>query len=107
MKKKKKKELKGINQTGVIFIGDPVYMQETQENNVTGVITPDPLNPFKDWDKFLESHPADKNMEFPDSIAGDRPGRGVVIHTNTTGAFVVKKQYNADGSLKAVRIVFK
>lgn len=106
MARKKKKGLRGINQTGVIFIGDPGYMHETQENNVTGVITPDPLNPFKDWDKFLSEHSSDKNMEFPDSINGDRPGRGVVLHTHTTGAFEVKKQYNPDGSLKAIRIVF-
>lgn len=101
------KKLKGINHTGVIFIGDPGFMHETQENNESGVITPDPLNPFKDWDRFIAYHSEDSNLEFPDSIMGDRPGRGVVVHTFRTGGYEVEKELNDDGSVKAVRIVFK
>lgn len=107
--RKKKQELKGNIQSGAIFIGDIGYMADNSQNYPDGIITPDPTNPFKDLDTFLEHTQNDANLDLPGSFNGDLPGRGVVIHTNMlNGSYTVKKRFDkVTGKLLEVKVRFK
>lgn len=86
-------KLKGYLQSGIIFIGDPLFMTQDQAQNPTGVIEPDPLNPFKNWDEFLSKHVEDSNMDFPGSVNGDLPGRGIVVQTHKqSGQYTIERE---------------
>lgn len=72
-------KLQGFIQSGIIYIGDPVYMSGDKRG---GPIEPDPTNPFKDWDAFLaESEAESRNLPLPGAFEPDTHGRGVVLHT--------------------------
>jgi hypothetical protein len=106
-KSKKKQELKGFIQTGTIFIGDVGYMADSNHRSAEP-IEPDPLNPFKDLDQYLEANQADHNLELPGSFNGDLPGRGVVIHTHMlNGKYTVKKKLcKVTGKILEVKVRF-
>ena len=90
-------KLKGTFHSGIIFIGDPVFMSADPQKEVDGIITPDPLNPFKNWDGYLADGTDDRILK-----------QGVAVQTHRfQGAYELEKEFNEDGTLKAVRIVFK
>jgi hypothetical protein len=72
-------KLKGFIQSGIIFIGDPVYMSGDKRD---GPIPADPTNPFKDWDAFAEGLGSqDHNLPLPGAFEPDSHGRGCAIQT--------------------------
>jgi len=99
--KKKKEELRGLIHSGLLFIGDPSYMQGSAQESEAGIV-PDALNPFKNWDEFTHSiGEGDVNMEAPGAF---EPGRGVVVQTHILGGrYKVKKVTDkTTGKLKKV-----
>lgn len=106
--RKKKQVLKGFIQSGVIFIGDAGYMAGDNSQSAEP-IQPDPLNPFKDMDRYLGQNQQDHNLELPGSFNGDLPGRGVAIHTNMFGGSytVTKRICKTTGKLLEVKVKFK
>ena len=106
---KKKKQLKGIINSGSIFIGDARFFSGDPQNYPEGIIENDPTNPFKDWDNVAATYEEDVNVDLPGSFNGDLPGRGVVIQTNMmSGSYIVKKYVDkVTGRLKKVTLTFK
>ena len=106
--RKKKQELKGMLQSGLLFIGDAGYMADGHHHSAEGIAT-DPLNPFKDLDRFLAQNPSDANLELHGSYNGDLPGRGIAIHTNLlSGSYTVTKKLDkVTGKLLELKIKFK
>ncbi len=105
MKKTKKQTLKGFIQSGIIFIGDPVYMSGdlSQPGSETLV---DPANPFKNWGAFTHSYgDADANMPFPGASEPDANGRGIVVQTGMqSGQYELTKKYDKEGKLSQLVI---
>jgi hypothetical protein len=86
-------QLKGKLNSGSIFIGDASYFGDDPQKYPEGIIPNDPANPFKDWNKFSETHQEDCNLELPGSFNGDLLGRGVVIQTHMfNGSYSVEKE---------------
>lgn len=106
---KKPEGLRGIINTGTIFIGDTGYFAANSQDYHEGIIEDDPTNPFKDWDKFHASHQNDCALELPGSFNGDLPGRGVVIQTNMlSGSYSVEKEECPNtGKLLSIKVVFR
>lgn len=107
--RKKKKQLKGNVNTGTIFIGDASYFGADAQKFSEGIILESPDNPFKDWEKVQPQYSNDSNLEFPGSVNGDLPGRGVVIQTNMLGgSFTVHRRMDKKtGKLKSLTVKFK
>jgi hypothetical protein len=96
-KTKKKQELAGNIQSGVIFIGDcqffagsPVLELNPTTGQVEDVTPIDPLNPFNTIDRTFDIvGDAERNLD----IAPFLPGRGVLLNTHLQGGkFIVKKK---------------
>lgn len=107
--RKKKQVLKGLVQSGTIFIGDAAYMADNPQKYPEGIVPADLLNPFKDFDSYQAEHPEDHNLELPGSFNGDLPGRGVTIQTNLlSGSYTVtKRMCKETGKLLEIKIKFK
>jgi hypothetical protein len=96
-KTKKKQELAGNIQSGVIFIGDcqffagsPVLELNPTTGQVEDITPIDPLNPFNTLDRTFDIvGDSERNMD----IAPFIPGRGVLLNTHLQGGrFIVKKK---------------
>jgi hypothetical protein len=96
-KTKKKQELAGNIQSGVIFIGDcqffagsPVLELNPATGQVEDITPIDPLNPFNTLDRTFDIvGDSERNMD----IAPFIPGRGVLLNTHLQGGrFIVKKK---------------
>ena len=96
-KTKKKQELAGTIQSGVIFIGDcqffagsPVLELDSATGKAVDVTPKDPLNPFNTLDRAFELvGDTESNLEIKPYI----PGRGVLLNTHRQqGRFIVKKK---------------
>lgn len=96
-KTKKKQELAGLIQSGVIFIGDcqffaasPVLELDTTTGQVVDVTPKDPLNPFNTLDRTFDLvGDTESNLELGPYL----PGRGVLLNTHLQqGRFTVKKK---------------
>lgn len=99
-------KLKGFLQSGIIFVGDPAYMAGDSRPEVK--LPEKELNPFVDWDEFTASIGAeDANMTFPGSYNNSSIGRGCIVQTGRlSGQYEVVKEYDEQGKLSQVRIVF-
>ena len=96
-KHKKKQELSGLIQSGVIFIGDcqffagsPVLELDPKTGQVVDVTPIDPLNPFNTLDRTFDlAGDTENNLD----LAPFLPGRGVLLNTHLQqGRFIVKKK---------------
>lgn len=94
---RKKQNLSGIIQSGIIFIGDcqffagsPVLEYDPTTGQAKDVTPVDPLNPFNTLDRTIDiAGDSDKNLEIKPYI----PGRGVLLNTHLqNGRFIVKKK---------------
>jgi hypothetical protein len=94
---KKKQELAGIIQSGVIFIGDcqffagsPVLELDPTTGQVIDVTPKDPLNPFNTLDRTFDlAGDSETNLEIGPYLSG----RGVLLNTHMQqGKFIVKKK---------------
>lgn len=94
---KKKQELAGIIQSGVIFIGDcqffagsPVLELDTATGQVVDITPKDPLNPFNTLDRTFElAGDTESNLE----IGPHLTGRGVLLNTHLQqGKFIIRKK---------------
>lgn len=96
-------KLKGFVQSGIIFVGDPVYMagdiREGADNSL--------CNPFQDWDSFTHTlEGKDANLPFPGAF-NDAYGRGVAVQTNRLGGkYEIVKELDELGRVKELRIIF-
>jgi hypothetical protein len=96
-RRKKKADLSGIIQSGVIFIGDcqffagsPVLELDPATGQTVDATPKDPLNPFNTLDRTFElAGDAEANVELGPYL----PGRGVLLNTHLQGGrFIVKKK---------------
>ena len=110
-KPRKKQELTGIIQSGIIFIGDcqffagsPVLEYDPATGQAKDVTPIDPLNPFNTLDRTLDIvGETDKNLEIKPFI----PGRGVLLNTHLqNGRFTIKKKVK-NGKLVGYSITIK
>lgn len=94
---RKKPELSGIIQSGVIFIGDcqffagsPQLELDPKSGQTVDVTPVDPLNPFNTIDRTFDIvGDTETNLD----IAPFLPGRGVLLNTHLQqGRFTVKKR---------------
>jgi hypothetical protein len=94
---RKKPDLTGLIQSGVIFIGDcqffagsPIVEFDPSTGQAKDVTPVDPLNPFNTIDRTFDIvGDGDKNLEIKPYI----PGRGVLLNTHLqNGRFLVKKK---------------
>lgn len=94
---KKKSELSGIIQSGVIFIGDcqffagsPQLELDPKSGQTVDVTPVDSLNPFNTIDRTFDIvGDTETNLD----IAPFLPGRGVLLNTHLQhGKFIVKKK---------------
>lgn len=108
---RKKPQLSGIIQSGVLFIGDCQFFAGSQQLELdpkTGQtidVTPkDPLNPFNTLDRTFDIvGDTEANVE----LAPYLPGRGVLLNTHLQGGrFTVKKKMK-DGKLIGYTIDIK
>lgn len=108
--KKKKQALEGYIQSGMLFIGDPIYMGANPQFFEFGVIPEDSTNPFKDFNQFTEKNGGlDQNLELPDSYRDNPIGRGCVVQTQLlSGTYEIKKKIDkATGKVKSITIKLK
>lgn len=106
-KSKKKNKLQGYIQSGMLFIGDPIYMGANPQEFPEGVIQADPTNPFKDFNDFTEKNMGqDQNLELPDSYRDNPIGRGSVVQVNIlNGRYEVSKKFDKKtGKLKSITV---
>lgn len=106
---KKPGGLRGIVNTGMIFIGDAGFFADDPQKHDEGIIENDPTNPFKDWDRFRATHENDCALDLPGSFNGDLPGRGVVIQTHMMGGtYAIEKEVcPSSGKLLSLKVVFR
>lgn len=99
------KNLKGFLQSGIIFVGDPVYFSGDSREGADN----SQCNPFLNWDNFTASiEGQDVNMTFPGSFNNSTTGRGCVVQTGRiTGQYEVVKEYDSAGNLSQIVIKFK
>lgn len=104
---KKKQQLEGIVHSGMLFIGDPIYMGANPQDFPNGVIPEDGTNPFKDFGAFTEKNAGqDENLLLPDSYRDNPIGRGCVLQLQQLGGKfqVTKKLDKVTGKVKAITI---
>lgn len=107
-KSKKPAPLKGVMQSGILFIGDPTYMQGDLSKPGSEALEC-PENPFYNWGRFTNSlNYKDTSLPFPGAIEEDSTGRGVVLYTNIQeGQYEIKKKICKEtGKLLQVTIKF-
>lgn len=97
-------KLKGFLQSGLFFLGDPVYMSGDTRDGADNSL----CNPFLDWDKFTQGlEGKDANMAFPGS-SDDQIGRGCAIQTGRlSGQFEIEKDVDEEGKLLQLRVIFR
>jgi hypothetical protein len=105
--RKKKQQLEGFIQSGMLFIGDPQYMAANPQDFEGGVIPEDGTNPFKDFNTFSEkNYGQDVNLHLPDSYRDNPIGRGCVVQLQQlSGKYQIKKRIDKKtGKVKAITI---
>lgn len=105
--RKKKQELEGFIQSGMLFIGDPQYMAANPQDFNAGLIPEDGTNPFKDFNQFTEKNAGlDENLLIPDSYRDNPIGRGCIVQLQQLGGkYTVKKKVDkATGKVTAITI---
>lgn len=106
-KRKKKQQLEGYIQSGMLFIGDPIYMGANPQDFEGGIVPSDSTNPFKDFDTFTSQNAGlDQNLELPDSYRDNPIGRGCVVQVQQlSGTYIIKKKIDkATGKIKSITI---
>lgn len=106
-KSKKKPQLEGIIQSGVLFIGDPIYMGANPQDFPGGVIPEDSCNPFHDYSEYLAKNGGvDENLLLPDSYRDHPIGRGCAVQLQqVSGRYVIKKKVDkVTGKVKSITI---
>lgn len=107
-RKKKKQPLEGFIQSGVLFIGDPLYMSgDMSQPDAEENADKDQTNPFKNWGKFSDELAGlDKNLELPDSYRDNPIGRGCIVQLQQHGGkFQIKKKLDkVTGKVIAITI---
>jgi hypothetical protein len=96
-------KLKGFLQSGIIFIGDPVYMAGDSREGADNSL----CNPFQNWDGFIANYGSgDANLPFPGAF-NDAYGRGIAVQTNRlSGKYELVKELDEHGRVREIRIVF-
>lgn len=92
---KKKQQLEGLVQSGILFIGDPLYMSgDMNKPGAEEDAAQDITNPFKNFGAFTEQNAGqDHNLLLPDSYRDNPIGRGVVLQLQQLGGrYTVKKK---------------
>jgi hypothetical protein len=106
--RKKKEQPEGIIQSGVLFIGDPIYMSgDMNQPGAEEDAAKDKTNPFKNFGEFLPKLDGKEfhNLELPDSYRDNPIGRGCAVQLQQHGGkFQIKKKYDKAGKLKAITI---
>lgn len=105
--RKKKQELEGFIQSGMLFIGDPQYMGANPQDFEGGIIPSDASNPFKDFNTFSEENSGlDQNLLLPDSYRDNPIGRGCVVQLQQLGGkYQIKKKVDkVTGKVKSITI---
>lgn len=97
-------KLKGFLQSGVIFVGDPVYMSGSTREEVA----PDPHNPFRNWDVFSqELDGQDLNLTLPGAYNDGSTGRGCALQVGRlSGQYEIVKEYDEQGRVSQIIIKF-
>lgn len=107
-RKKKPAPLNGFLQSGILFIGDPVYMSGNL--SAPGSEALESLeNPFLNWGKFTDSlNDQDASLPFPGAINPETSsGRGIAVQTNhLSGKFTITKKYDKGGKLLQLVVKF-
>lgn len=106
--RKKKQQLEGFIQSGILFIGDPQYMAANPQDFEAGLIPADGTNPFKDFNSFSEKNGGkDENLLLPDSYRDNPIGRGCVVQLQQLGGkYQIKKKIDKKTG-KVVSITIK
>jgi hypothetical protein len=105
--RKKKEQLEGFIQSGMLFIGDPQYMAANPQDFEGGIVPEDSTNPFKNFDTFHEKVGGlDTNLLLPDSYRDNPIGRGCVVQLQQLGGrYEIKKKVDkVTGKVKAITI---
>lgn len=100
--------LKGFLQSGILFIGDPVYMSGDLSQPGSEAIE-SPENPFLNWGKFTDSLGSeDASLPFPGAIDDSTSaGRGIAVQTNRlSGRFEIEKTFDENGKLSQLLVKF-
>lgn len=95
-------KLHGYLQSGILFIGDPVYMSGDSREGADN----SQCNPFQSWDEFTHGLSGqDANLGFPGAF-GDKPeGRGCAIQTGlVNGKYELEKHFDETGALSHIII---
>lgn len=92
-KSKKAAPLKGFLQSGILFIGDPVYMSGDLSQPGSELLE-SRENPFLNWGRFTDGlGDKDVSLPFPGAIEEGSTGRGIAVQTNhLSGRFEIKKK---------------
>lgn len=102
------KKLKGFLQSGILFIGDPVYMSGDLSQPGSEAIE-SPENPFLNWGKFTDSLGSeDASLPFPGAIDDSTSaGRGIAVQTHRlSGRFEIEKTFDENGKLSQLLVKF-
>lgn len=108
MKKVMTSPLKGFLQSGIIFIGDPVYMSGDLSQPGSEALE-SPENPFLNWGKFTDSLGSeDASLPFPGAIDDSTSaGRGIAVQTHRlSGRFEIEKTFDENGKLSQLLVKF-
>ncbi len=106
-KSKKPTPAKGFIQSGILFIGDPVYMSGSLATPGSEAAI-DPLNPFLNWGMFTDSlNDQDLSLPFPGAIEEGSTGRGIAVQTNRlSGSYTLQKKFDEAGKLLEIKVKF-
>jgi hypothetical protein len=109
-KRKSKKKLTGLMNSGLLFIGDPSFMMgsanpEIQPNGSIVDTTPvDPLNPFRRAEDITRhTDIGDYSLPIVEAVEG----RGIVINTLLPECRYEVKKKLKEGIVTEIRIILK
>jgi hypothetical protein len=109
-KRKKKKKLSGLMNSGLLFIGDPSFMmgpadpQIQSDGSIIDGTPVDPLNPFRRAEDITRhTDLGDYNLQIVEAVEG----RGVVINTLLSERRYEVKKKLKDGVVTEIRIILK
>lgn len=107
-KRKKKQELKGFIQSGMLFIGDPGYMAGDMSAPGSEEVQV-PNNPFHNFEIFSDNFgDKDINLHFRNYDDPQDYGRGVLVASELpiNAKYLVKKKRKEDGTIE-IKITIK
>lgn len=100
-------EKKGFISSGLLYIGDPSYLAGDLSQPGSEQLI-DPYNPFRNWERFTSTLPADQDLNLTFNENPANYGRGIVLHTGIlSGSYTIEKILDDVGNLIEVRIKVK